>query len=199
MPRPSTAAPAWALVALACAPLLACDVDPEPRPGEGDTAASVDTPRTWAPLTAPAAWVPVAAAEDPFADERPAALRCEVEEGWRREDEGVEIDTGACDYLALRQPLPRALAAGEPLRISAWWQNLIASEPAEGHIAVAVDGVVIWEERVAIPGPADARDLVVTAPEDAPAGAPITLHLHNHGANTWRFHGLFADELALLP
>ncbi|MCA9636719.1 MAG: hypothetical protein KC420_11890 [Myxococcales bacterium] len=49
---------------------------------------------------------------------------------------------------------------------------------------------------MAIPGPADARDLVIEAPEEAPAGAPITLHLHNHGANTWRFQGLFADEPA---
>ncbi|MCA9663459.1 MAG: hypothetical protein KC486_34330 [Myxococcales bacterium] len=191
---------AWARAAIACALLTACDADPEPESsatgGDDGTIADVEPPRAWAPLSDPLAWAPVAASDDPFADERPAEVVCAAEDGWRREAEGVEIDTGACNYLALSQPLPRALAAGEPLRISAWWQNLIATAPAEGHIAVAVDGVVVWEERVAIPGPADARDLIFAAPEGAPAGAPITLHLHNHGANTWRFQGLFAGEPA---
>jgi hypothetical protein len=191
---------ALARAAIACALLTACDPDAAPESGatNGDdgSTADVDPPSAWAPLSDPHAWEPLDADDDPFADERPTEILCAAEEGWRREAEGVEIDTGACNYLALHQPLPRALAAGEPLRISAWWQNLIATAPAEGHLAVAVDGVVLWEERVAIPGPADARDLVLTAPEDAPAGAPITLHLHNHGANTWRFQGLFAAELA---
>ncbi|MCB9569685.1 MAG: hypothetical protein H6710_21120 [Myxococcales bacterium] len=175
---------------------LACDAE---TPDAGDDASggvTTSTAPTWALLSDPAAWSFADASDDPFADERPAAIHCARAEGWRPEAEGVEIDTGACDYLALEQPLPRPLRAGERLRISAWWQNLIAAAPSEGHIAVAVDGVVVWEERVAIPGPADARDLVIEAPEEAPAGAPITLHLHNHGANTWRFQGLFADEPA---
>lgn len=149
-----------------------------------------EAPHTWLELLDGEAWSATPVAEDPWRAERPGEPTCPAELGWRAEAGGLEVDTGACDYLSVSQPLAVAITAGQPLRITAWWQNLIAPSPSQGHLALAIDGEVVWEEWVEIPGSADARDVEVAAPEDAEPGALITLHLHNHGANTWRFQGL---------
>lgn len=140
-------------------------------------------------MVLPEQWRSTGAGEDPLADHRPEAVDCSAS-GWRYEGGGIEIDTGACNYLSLSQPLAVDLAAGETIRIAAWWQSLASVEPAEGHLAVLIDDEVVWQERVPIPGPADIRRSEVTMTTAVPAGAPVTLHLHNHGYNTWRFQDL---------
>jgi hypothetical protein len=159
-------------------------------PGEGDREVQ------WRSLTPAEEWAPTPYADDLWALERPTEIECAPQNGWTIEAGGVEVDTGACDYLSLSQPLSRPIEAGAPLRLTLWWQNLIATAPSEGHLAVVLDGHLLWEERVTIPGPADARDLELVAPIGAAEGSLITLHLHNHGANTWRFQGLYAASEA---
>ena len=61
----------------------------------------------------------------------------------------------------------------------------MAPEPAEGHVALAVDGVTLWERTVAIPSDPCSYTDVFESPLTAAAGATLQLHLHNHGANTW--------------
>lgn len=154
--------------------------------GEGDDAALP----TWRPLVSNEAWQPAAAADDPQPEHRPALVECE--HGWYPESSGVEIDTGACNYLSLQQPLLDAIEPGDPLHLQLWWQSLASVDPAAGHLAIFVDDELLWEELVPIPGPAAARSLEFPSPLGAPAGATLTLHLHNHGYNTWHFHELRA-------
>lgn len=170
-------------MSVACGPPLDADVF---ETSDTDT----EPPARWLELLDPGAWSATAAVDDPWRHERPDTPVCPVEESWRVEAGGLEVDTGACDYLSVSQPLVRAITAGQPLRVTAWWQNLIAEDLGQGHLAVSIDGEVVWEEWVDIPGPADAREIEVAAPADAEPGALVTLHLHNHGANTWRFQGL---------
>jgi len=110
--------------------------------------------------------------------------------GYVLEGATLEIDTGACNYLSLTQGLPMDLTAGDTLRVRAWWQRLASDVPAVGHISVVVGDTVIWQEDVAIPGSADARDVEIAAPRAFASGEPVTLHLHNHGYNTWQFADL---------
>jgi len=145
---------------------------------------------TWRSLARDAAWQPMLAEDDPLPEHRPALVDCEPEQGWHLESGGIEIATGACNYLSLEQPLRDAIEAGDPLRLQLWWQALASVDPAEGHLAIFVDGELVWEELVPIPGPAATRNLEFPSPVGAPAGATLTLHLHNHGYNTWHFHEL---------
>jgi hypothetical protein len=154
--------------------------------GEGEALPS------WRPLVRNDAWQPDLAEDDPVPEHRPEHVACE--HGWYPESGGIEIDTGACNYLSLRQPLMAALEPGDPLHLRLWWQTLASVDPAEGHLAIFVDDALLWEEHVPIPGPAAARSLDFESPLGAPAGATLTLHVHNHGYNTWHFHELSASR-----
>lgn len=147
-----------------------------------------ETAPTWRSLVDNGAWQPDLAENDPAADHRPQTVVCDL--GWYVENGGIEIDTGECNYLSLRQPLLETLEPGDPLSLQVWWQTLASVEPAEGHLALFVDDERLWEELVPIPGPAEARTIEFQSPLAAPAGATLTLHLHNHGYNTWHFHEL---------
>jgi hypothetical protein len=141
-------------------------------------------------LIDPAAWTPVAPAADPLAAHRPPGDG-DVDpcppSTWGLEGPVLEVQTGACTYLALAQPALVALAEGDTLETTVWHADLDAAEPATGHVALLVGDAVVWEAVVEIPTEADV--LAVSVPVEAawagPAGTPIGLHLHNHGFNAW--------------
>lgn len=140
----------------------------------------------WTPLTDSEAWAPTDSSQDPLVSHRPEQVDCEAP-GWSEELGAIEVDTGACNYLSLSQPALVELERGDELHASAWWQTLANVEPAAGHLAIYAGTDLLWEEEIPIPGPADARELSIPARRNYPAGTPITLHLHNHGTNTWNF------------
>ena len=160
--------------------LAACDPD---APDElEDPAEPVD-------LVDPEAWLATPAALDPLPDHRPISVLCPpsaqaIEFGL------LEVDTGQCNYLSVSQPLARPLAVGDPLRVTVWWQALIAEAPAEGHLALLIADELLWETHVAIPGEAELRQIEFESSIAAEAGDVLTFHLHNHGYNSWTFGGL---------
>lgn len=133
------------------------------------------------------AWTLVSAADDPFAD-RPADARCDPI-GYRVEEFGGEVglavETGPCPYLTAEQPSRAAVRAGETVQVRWLHDELTAPDPGEAHVAVTLDSEMIFEDRVTIPASEDALAGTWTAPEDIAAGAPVLVHVHNHGANTW--------------
>lgn len=196
MTRPSLRARLWLSLLLAVT-TPACVADgTEPLDDEtdatsdddGTTAADDGEPASWRSLARNDSWQPDTAEDDPLVEHRPAQVECE--HGWALESGGVEIRTDQCNYLSLQQPLRAAIEPGDRLQLELWWQTLASVEPAQGHLALLVDGELLWEELVPIPGPADARNLEFPSPLGAPAGATLTLHLHNHGYNAWHFHEL---------
>jgi hypothetical protein len=132
-------------------------------------------------------WTAAADTEDPFPAHRSAAVECGAA-GWYEETGGLEVDTGACPYFLGQLALPRDIRSGDLLTVDAWHSSLASEAPAEGHIALSVDGRVVWEHTEQIPGDANAWSDSFTAKFDAPEGALVVLHLHNHGYNTWNFH-----------
>ncbi|MBV1862546.1 MAG: hypothetical protein KUG77_29255 [Nannocystaceae bacterium] len=143
----------------------------------------------WETLVVPEAWTPTSPEDDPMAEHRPQPVLCGVQP-WQPEGDGIEVETEGCNYVSLSQPLTRDLAEGDLIRLTAWWDRLASDPPATGHLAVLVDGEVLWEESVAIPGEADVRELEFESPLNAEAGTEVVFHLHNHGYNTWRLQTL---------
>jgi hypothetical protein len=172
--------PGWAL---ACSALLL---------GCAESPAHPDTDLPWIPLVLAEAWQAAPAGTDPMGEHLDAdAILC-GEQDWHAELEGLEISTTRCNYAAVQQPLRADLEQGDTLRVRVWWQTLVTPEPVDGHLALFVGDQLVWEERVAIPGPADVREVELASPVAAPAGTRVAFHLHNHGSNTWNL-----NELAL--
>lgn len=141
------------------------------------------------------AWVAATAAEDPF-PERVDEVDCERGFGWEVElldtTVTVGVETAACNYLSLVQPTLRQIEAGEPLLVQLFHFQLEGDGPA--HVAVALDGEVLWEETIAIPATSRLISETVLAPRAFPTGTPVVLHLHNHGLNSWNFITLAGSE-----
>jgi hypothetical protein len=130
-------------------------------------------------------WTLDQAETDPLAAHRDETTPCSVE-ALTVEATGFEISTEACNYASVTQPALEALHEADLLQFSVWWETLAALEPSEAHLALLVDGTVLWEDHVSIPGLADVRAVEVPVANDPPAESPVTFHLHNHGSNTWK-------------
>jgi hypothetical protein len=148
---------------------------------EADTGAAVDGPVS---LVVPGAWQAVPKGLDPFGD-RPADDTCPTT------SYGIDaglfgVYTMECRYLTATQPTLVALEPGDTVVIEVGYGKLYASEPATGHIAVALPGNVLWEKTFNIPGAPwfGTMEVPITAP--VAQGVPILFHAHNHGANDYR-------------
>jgi hypothetical protein len=141
-------------------------------------------------------WQVVEAADDPFPDHRPELIDCGVA-GWLIEtdslgNETLEVRTNDCNYLSLVQPSLMALEQGGLVKLIFYHFDLVAPEPALAHVAILVDGQVLWEQEIAIPGDANVFIEEFESPISAEAGSPVVIHLHNHGQNTWALQDLLA-------
>lgn len=138
-------------------------------------------------LAAPEGWRRIDASNDPFED-RPDAVRCEpsgygVETLQRRP--AYALLTERCDYLTVRQPLRHAVDEGEHLAIQLWHFNLTAPRGGEAHLALALEGEILWETRRSIPRDSDLLTARVPAPRALSKGTPLYYHVHNHGQNEY--------------
>ena len=179
-------------VALVCALLSACAA---PSADAGDTSAT-ETEESgdgeWVSLIDHLVWEQIVdAADDPLADHRPETINCGVG-GWYLEMSTIEVATDACNYLAVTQPSLLALEEGQPMQVIFYHFDLLAPEPALGHVAILVDGQVVWEKEIEIPGDANVFVEEFASPVTAELGSPVVFHLHNHGQNTWRLQDLLA-------
>lgn len=147
-------------------------------------------------LAAPDLFHELAPAEDPFLEHRPSAFSCHPLNGFYVEDDYLELDTANCDYFAVGQ---RALTEGpRGARIfgSVTHFDLTAPEPALAHLAVTWGDLTLTEAHVPIPSSADVLDFELTLPHELGPGELVTLHLHNHGQNTYQFGALWLERAA---
>ncbi|MEM9190330.1 MAG: hypothetical protein AAGF12_14190 [Myxococcota bacterium] len=134
----------------------------------------------------PLALLPMEAERDPLAHHRPAVVDC-PRAAWGPEGGGFEIQTGACNYAAFDQPLPVRVEAGDAFEILIWHDLLDAAEPATAHLGVWIGSQELWGTAVDIPAPSGTFEVVVPVDTTPPPDARLSLHLHNHGFNSWRF------------
>ena len=129
-------------------------------------------------------WAAQSAGEDSLANHRPAALEC-PSNSWYNEDGALEVETGYCNYLSVGQPSKAEIKSGDTVHLVLWHGDLAFEEPAVAHVAVSIDGKVIWQEEVKIPAEAEIYDVRIPVNFDAPEGSVVEYHLHNHGYNSW--------------
>ena len=85
------------------------------------------------------------------------------------------------------------LRAGRELLIEFYHLDLFdpaATGTEFGHMAVSIDGAVVWEEHVEIPSAASVYTERVLLNQSFRRGSELVLHLHNHGTNEWRVTGI---------
>ncbi|MBK8233954.1 MAG: hypothetical protein IPK74_00220 [Deltaproteobacteria bacterium] len=146
------------LLALACA--LACASergsgdDPGATSEGGDTSgagessgATHDGP---VDLVLSSAWVRDGAV-DPMPAHAPATVTCEF--GFDDEIGLFEVDTGACNYGVFTQPSVAAIDAGDTVTFVLTHDDLLAPEPAVGHVLFTIDGEVAFDLEIEIPRP----------------------------------------------
>ena len=162
---------------LACAFVAAFGCAPE-AVDDGTTTMIID----------PIGWEILEGADDPYAAEMPAGITCYAP-GVRQDDfggqVGLEVATGLCDWLSVRQPSTSRIPAGAEVSVRLWHFELVAPEPGEARLAVMIDGAPAWAKRIPIPSPSGLVHETWTMPQAAAAGAPIVFHVDNHGANTY--------------
>lgn len=141
------------------------------------------------PLVDNELWAMVPLADDPFAARLPTEVTCGAG-GFSDEDGALEIDTGICNFITLRQTTLLAIEPCDTLRIVAWHLPLYAGKAgADAYMAVRVGDRNVFEREIPIP-PAGTKEEsflpIWTATERVPKGTPVLVHVQNHGTNTWK-------------
>lgn len=174
---PSPRTPAWGALALLA--LVACGGAVDPGRAAPDAGRGV-ADGVW-----PSRWTLLAPSDDPWGTHRDPEAPCDPR-GLRDETDYFEIDTRVCGAATVEQPLGVEIRAGDRLEALVWHLDLVADTPATGHVALAIGEHVLLEQDVAIPSGERLYDVRRVATFDAPAGAPVRFHVHNHGYNSWR-------------
>ena len=171
------AAPALLLIMVCPA---GCDGDGPPRPSGQELV-----------FAAASGWLRVDAAADPFVD-RPSAFECDDDGVVVEELSGEEVFalyTERCAYVTAAQPAAERVYSGDSVELRLWNYQLFPRVDGEAHLALAIDGVVVWEERLPLTGgeavESGLRHGRWLADRDVPNGTPLQWHAHNHGANEW--------------
>jgi hypothetical protein len=126
------------------------------------------------------------ASVDVFADQRPPDAICD-DAGWSYDPlyMSLAIGTDVCDYPTFSQLTLEPLEPGDVIDITGLHGQLTAQAPAEGYMAIAIDGEIVWEWKVQIPADFAAIEEQLTLDQGFPLGSELQFHLHNHGPNGW--------------
>ncbi len=159
-------------------------------PSEGDE--GTFPPTAWesaTPVTGDAAWYAAVQSSDPQAAHQPEEIDCGPA-GWRTELGELEIDTAFCNYGWFAHDLSDAWPRGSKFTGTFRHFDLTAPAPAETHARLYIDGQIMADWVIEIPGGAQTAPAAVLAveyilEEGTAEGASIALHLHNHGQNNY--------------
>jgi hypothetical protein len=125
-------------------------------------------------------------AEEDFSDHRPAEVNCPVT-AFQIELDQLEIQTDSCNYAALLWDTNVTIPAHTILESLVLHTGLWALEDTEAHVALYINGELFWEEYPPIPSDTAFFFYDQEWNTEIPAGSTVHLHLHNHGANNWKF------------
>jgi hypothetical protein len=142
-------------------------------------------------LTDITAWQSNDYMQDPLIEHQPAEVLCQ---SWWIEDGLLEVATNDCNYFSVSQVIHVDLKPNSVITAGLIHDALVAFDiPAMAHAAILINDVVIWEKNIMIPNAPQYYKIDMTVRSldlQIRAGDIITLHLHNHGANQWRWLNL---------
>ena len=140
------------------------------------------------------AWALVATPEaDPFAAprERPEVHACLDAAYFEPAPGSLEVELAYCRerYVSLHQPTLVALNAQDALRftLSHLLLRPLTEDVTEAYIALAIGGVIVWEQTIQILAVANSYEVQAEIYGDFAAGSDVVLHLDNHGENSYTF------------
>ena len=123
-------------------------------------------------------------ASSDLSQHRPLLVECPAN-SWYEEDGALEVETGFCNYLSVAQSIKAPINKGDNIHIVLWHGQLRFDQPEEAHVAISLDGTIIWEDEIEIPNDGGIYDISVPSTVAADIGDRVEYHLHNHGYNTW--------------
>lgn len=165
-------------VALACA-----GCRDQPAHLGADSGAAVDTV-----VAAGVRWRPDAPDAGPW--DPPDGVELCAERAWRTEADFFEIQSDSCAWTVFSQPLRAAVAAGDRVGFVLWTDDLWSPTPYTATFGFAFGDEIVWQQQVEVPGPGGIVQLEATVRSAQPEGTPATLHLDNHGINSWRINDI---------
>ena len=157
----------------------ACSSEPGPRAKAVEVIASSQ-------------WEHVARDEDPFVVKFPESVTECVATGIDVSEGLLDIDTDYCSFVTARTQLTDEIREGEKVQLTFWHLALVANEPAEGVMVLRVGDDDLFNLTFEIPRKEKVYYPTTQATRSYPAGTPVLLHIHNHGANTWKVYQLLS-------
>lgn len=130
--------------------------------------------------------------EDPWADRLdPLAGSC-AELAWRVEGTGdaalLEVETSECPGAAVSHSVEGLLRPGDTVSFILWHLPLVKPDVATARLGIALDGVPVWTMDVLLPAEATVYQSSFVVPADLSQPEFLTIHVDNHGSNSWRFY-----------
>ena len=141
-------------------------------------------------------WKIQGAASDSLSAHRPAVVECPAN-SWYEEGGALEVETGYCNYFSATQPIKTAVNKGDNIHVVLWHGQLRFDQPEEAHVAISLNGMVIWEDQIEIPNDGSIYDITVPSTVSAKIGDSVEYHVHNHGKNTWTLLTLSVESVGI--
>ena len=138
------------------------------------------------------AWVLASEADDPWSDRLESLSGSCAELAWRVEGTGdaalLEVETSECSGAAVSHPIQGVLKRGDTVTFILWHLPLVKPEVSKAQLGIALDGIPVWSMEVDLPAEATVYQSEFIVPADAHRAETLTIHVDNHGSNSWRFY-----------
>ena len=149
-------------------------------------------------------WIPTHPDDDPLSSHRPHQDQCD--DGWWIESGLIEVSTQVCKYFSMSYTSDSlSLVSPEPLEAlfkrtlfikggiihdALTYAHSDEDPNPKAHVSLVVNQLILWEKEISIPSLSNYLSFQLEIPpllSEPIAHSLFTLHLHNHGANQWRW------------
>ena len=100
----------------------------------------------------------------------------------------LEVETSECSGTAVSHPTGGVLKSGDKVSFILWHLPLVKPDVSMAQLGIALDGVAVWSMDVSLPAEATVYQSEFFVPADLGRPQTLTVHVDNHGSNSWRFY-----------
>ena len=99
----------------------------------------------------------------------------------------AEIQMGSGGMLVF-EPCELTIQAGDTVTFILCHLPFVKPEVSKAQLGIALDGIPVWSMEVDLPAEATVYQSEFIVPADAHRAETLTIHVDNHGSNSWRFY-----------